>query len=216
MTPTTRRPSCPPPYQVPSNQRRQPRAPPNRAPPVRTPPNRAPPDKPPSNRAPPTRDPPNREPPNRTPPIASKPPCGASVPSKAPCGTSANVSPRSMRSRSPPCSSTRNRLRTAELRRQSQGTVTCRSPLPLLADTAQEEQGQLFLRKLEQCRVLFDFDDPLSNLREKEVKRACLSELIEYIAKGRNVLCTSSYQHITDMVSLMDAQSGKQVCMGSL
>jgi hypothetical protein len=219
MTPMTRRSSCTPPCQVPSNERHQPRLPPNRAPPVRTPPNRPPPNrapparpapssKAPPNRAPPNRAPPNRAPPNRVPPNRSPstrtPPNretpSSPLPARSPCGATANGSPRSIRSRSPPCLSARKNLRAAELRRQSQGNFTCRSPLPRLADTAQEEQGQLFLQKLEQCRVLFDFDDPLSNLREKEVKRACLSELIEYIAKGRNVLCASSYQHITDTV----------------
>lgn len=42
------------------------------------------------------------------------------------------------------------------------------------------------MQKLRQCCVIFDFGlDPLSDLRYKEVKRAALTELVEYITQQR-------------------------------
>ena len=57
-------------------------------------------------------------------------------------------------------------------------------PLTAIRDAPVEEKEELFVRKLRQCCVLFDFEDPLSNVEGKEVKRATLHELVEYIKEG--------------------------------
>ncbi|VDM34285.1 unnamed protein product [Hydatigera taeniaeformis] len=60
-------------------------------------------------------------------------------------------------------------------------------PLPSIKDAATaQEREQLFLQKLQQCCVVFDFQpDPLSDLQGKEVKRNILNEMIEYVLEAR-------------------------------
>lgn len=59
----------------------------------------------------------------------------------------------------------------------------------------------MFIKKLQQCCVVFDFMDPVSDLKGKEIKRACLNELVDYIASGRGVLTEAVYPKIIEMVS---------------
>ena len=49
-----------------------------------------------------------------------------------------------------------------------------------------QEREDLFIQKIRQACVLFDFiSDPLSDLKWKEVKRSALSEMVEYITTQR-------------------------------
>lgn len=48
--------------------------------------------------------------------------------------------------------------------------------------------------------MAFDFMDPVSDLREKEIKRATLNELVDYISAGRGVLSEAVYPEIIKMV----------------
>lgn len=76
------------------------------------------------------------------------------------------------------------------------------SQLPLLKEVPESEQEALFIRKLRQCCVVFDFVDAVSDLKGKEIKRATLQELIEYISYGRsNVLVEEVYPEIIRMIS---------------
>lgn len=76
------------------------------------------------------------------------------------------------------------------------------SPLHVSLDVAPAEQEKLFIQKLRQCCVLFDFlSDPLSDLKWKEVKRAALSEMVEYITHNRNVITEPIYPEVVHMVS---------------
>lgn len=71
------------------------------------------------------------------------------------------------------------------------------SKLPLLKDTAQDGREELFVQKIKQCQVLFDFvADPLSDLKWKEVKRAALHEMVEYVTNNRGVLTESVYPEV--------------------
>ncbi|KAF7491762.1 Serine/threonine-protein phosphatase 2A 56 kDa regulatory subunit alpha isoform [Sarcoptes scabiei] len=74
-------------------------------------------------------------------------------------------------------------------------------PLPLLKDVGPTEQEALFIRKLRQCCVAFDFMDPVSDLKGKETKRATLNELVDYISAGRGVLTEAVYPEIIKMLS---------------
>lgn len=65
------------------------------------------------------------------------------------------------------------------------------------------EQEELFIRKLRQCCVAFDFMDPVTDLKGKEIKRNTLSELVDYITAGRGVLTEPVYPEIIKMVSIM-------------
>ena len=51
--------------------------------------------------------------------------------------------------------------------------------------------------------------DPVSELKGKEIKRACLNELVDYIASGRGVLTEAVYPKIIEMVSLGHANALK-------
>ncbi|KAL1460710.1 hypothetical protein WDU94_012663 [Cyamophila willieti] len=73
--------------------------------------------------------------------------------------------------------------------------------LPLLKDVPSCEQEELFIRKLRQCGVTFDFMDAMTDLKGKEVKRSTLNELVEYITNGRGVLTEPVYPEIIKMVS---------------
>jgi serine/threonine-protein phosphatase 2A regulatory subunit B' len=76
------------------------------------------------------------------------------------------------------------------------------SPHSLLSDVPPADQEKLFIQKLRQCCVLFDFvSDPLSDLKWKEVKRAALSEMVEYITHNRNVITEPIYPEAVHMVS---------------
>ena len=43
--------------------------------------------------------------------------------------------------------------------------------------------------------------DPVADLKSKEIKRACLNELVDYITATRNVLTEPVYPEIVRMVS---------------
>lgn len=63
------------------------------------------------------------------------------------------------------------------------------------------EQEELFIRKLRQCCVSFDFMDPVADMKGKEIKRAALNDLSTYITHGRGVLTEAVYPEIIRMVS---------------
>uniref|UniRef100_A0A4W5NAC0 Serine/threonine protein phosphatase 2A regulatory subunit n=1 Tax=Hucho hucho TaxID=62062 RepID=A0A4W5NAC0_9TELE len=71
------------------------------------------------------------------------------------------------------------------------------------SDCAPAEQEKLFVQKLRQCCVLFDFlSDPLSDLKWKEVKRAALSEMVEYITHNRNVITEPIYPEVVHVFAV--------------
>uniref|UniRef100_A0A8D1SZ80 Serine/threonine-protein phosphatase 2A 56 kDa regulatory subunit n=1 Tax=Sus scrofa TaxID=9823 RepID=A0A8D1SZ80_PIG len=75
--------------------------------------------------------------------------------------------------------------------------------LPSLKDVPPADQEKLFIQKLRQCCVLFDFvSDPLSDLKWKEVKRAALSEMVEYITHSRNVITEPIYPEVVHMFAV--------------
>lgn len=62
------------------------------------------------------------------------------------------------------------------------------------------DQEDLFIRKLRQCCTSFDFMDPVSDIKGKEIKRAALNDLSTYITHGRGVLTEAVYPEIIRMV----------------
>ncbi|MFT7810746.1 serine/threonine-protein phosphatase 2A 56 kDa regulatory subunit alpha isoform [Arapaima gigas] len=103
---------------------------------------------------------------------------------------------------------TRKSVRKAQKQRRSHGSSQFRaqsslvelSPLPLLKDAPSSEQLELFTQKLQQCCVLFDFLDSITDLKSKEIKRATLSELVEYMSTNRGILVESAYPDISNML----------------
>lgn len=75
--------------------------------------------------------------------------------------------------------------------------------LPPLKDTAPNEREQLFVQKLQQCCILFDFVmDPLSDLKFKEVKRGALNEIVDFITHNKNVITEPIYPEVTRMFAV--------------
>uniref|UniRef100_A0A3P8TL97 Serine/threonine protein phosphatase 2A regulatory subunit n=1 Tax=Amphiprion percula TaxID=161767 RepID=A0A3P8TL97_AMPPE len=75
--------------------------------------------------------------------------------------------------------------------------------LPALKDAPPVDREELFVQKLRQCCVLFDFvSDPLSDLKYKEVKRAGLNEMVEYITHNSDVVTESIYPEAVTMFSV--------------
>ncbi|XP_053744336.1 serine/threonine-protein phosphatase 2A 56 kDa regulatory subunit gamma isoform-like isoform X2 [Synchiropus splendidus] len=75
--------------------------------------------------------------------------------------------------------------------------------LPAFKDVPPADQEKLFIQKLRYCCVLFDFvSDPLSDLKWKEVKRAALSEMVEYITHNRNVITEPIYPEVVHMFAV--------------
>lgn len=73
--------------------------------------------------------------------------------------------------------------------------------LPNLKDAPAKDRPQLFLDKVKQCSAVFDFTEALSDLKSKEVKRAALNELIDYITTNRKVLQEEFYPEVVNMFS---------------
>lgn len=73
----------------------------------------------------------------------------------------------------------------------------------LQPDSPPAEQQELFMKKLQQGSLVFDFMDPVAELKGKEVKRATLNELVDYITSGRGILTESVYPEVVKMVSSM-------------
>ena len=63
------------------------------------------------------------------------------------------------------------------------------------------EQQDLFIKKLKQCCIVFDFMDPVTDLKSKEIKRACLNEIVDYISVTKSCLSEPVYPEIIAMVS---------------
>ena len=73
--------------------------------------------------------------------------------------------------------------------------------LPLLNDVDTSEQEELFILKLRQCCVEFDFLEPTSDIKGKEIKRAALTEVIDYISGNDGVLTVAVYPEISRMTA---------------
>lgn len=72
------------------------------------------------------------------------------------------------------------------------------------------ERSQLFVKKLTQCRVLFDFNDASSELKGKQIKAQTLHEMLEYITTQRGVITENIYPEVVNMVSLFGHLSATQ------
>ncbi|KAK9133232.1 hypothetical protein Scep_012760 [Stephania cephalantha] len=73
--------------------------------------------------------------------------------------------------------------------------------LPSFRDVPSSEKQNLFIRKLQMCCVVFDFSDPSKNLKEKDIKRQTLLELVDYITTVTSKFNEIVMQEITKMVA---------------
>lgn len=75
--------------------------------------------------------------------------------------------------------------------------------LNCVIDVPQSKRQELFVIKLIQCQVLFDFNDPSSDLRNKEIKRQELQEMLEYVATSRGAISDMIYPDVIRMVNIL-------------
>ncbi|KAL5552528.1 hypothetical protein UlMin_039929 [Ulmus minor] len=74
-------------------------------------------------------------------------------------------------------------------------------PLPGFKDVSNSEKPGLLIKKLNLCCVVFDFTDPTKHLKEKEIKRQTLLELVEYVSSTNGKLSETVMQEAVKMVS---------------
>ncbi|KAE9590247.1 putative protein phosphatase 2A, regulatory B subunit, B56 [Lupinus albus] len=74
--------------------------------------------------------------------------------------------------------------------------------LPSFRDVPNSDRQNMFIRKLRMCCVLFDYTDPTKNLKEKEIKRQTLVELVDYVSSPNGKFTETMMQEIIKMVSI--------------
>ena len=72
-------------------------------------------------------------------------------------------------------------------------------PLPSFYDVPIQDRTNLFIKKLHQSCVIFDFNDTSSDLDGKQIKSQALHEMLDYITRNRNVLNDQIYPEIINM-----------------
>ncbi|KAL7036705.1 hypothetical protein ACKWTF_008903 [Chironomus riparius] len=75
-------------------------------------------------------------------------------------------------------------------------------PLPSLKETDANEREDLFIKKIRQCCVLYDFTEPLDDLKWKEMKRNALQEMVEYINNNNGVITEAVYPEMIQMFAI--------------
>ncbi|XP_059661108.1 serine/threonine protein phosphatase 2A 59 kDa regulatory subunit B' zeta isoform-like isoform X2 [Cornus florida] len=73
--------------------------------------------------------------------------------------------------------------------------------LPSFRDVPSSEKHSLFIRKLNMCWAVFDFSDPSKNLKEKEIKRQTLLELVDYVSSATSKFNEITMEEITKMIA---------------
>ncbi|KAB2011693.1 hypothetical protein ES319_D09G037900v1 [Gossypium barbadense] len=74
--------------------------------------------------------------------------------------------------------------------------------LPSFRDVPNSEKQNLLIRKLNLCCIVFDFTDPTKNLKEKDLKRQTLLELVDYVSSANGKFSEIVMQEIVKMVSV--------------
>ncbi|KAL2323200.1 hypothetical protein Fmac_027579 [Flemingia macrophylla] len=75
-------------------------------------------------------------------------------------------------------------------------------PVPLFRDAPASERQSLFLRKLHVCCYALDFSDTLKNVREKEIKRQALMDLVDFIQSGSGKMSENCQEEMIRMISV--------------
>ncbi|KAL4034419.1 hypothetical protein IC575_007556 [Cucumis melo] len=75
-------------------------------------------------------------------------------------------------------------------------------PLPGFREVPSSEKQNLFVKKLNLCCFLFDFTDPTKHLKEKEIKRQTLLEIVDYVTSVNSKFTETVIQEVIKMVSI--------------
>ncbi|KAI1849404.1 hypothetical protein JX265_008558 [Neoarthrinium moseri] len=71
--------------------------------------------------------------------------------------------------------------------------------LPGFHEVPPNRRQELFMQKIDQCNVIFDFNDASGDMKSKEIKRLALHELLDYVANNRQVITEPMYPRVVDM-----------------
>ncbi|EPX74794.1 protein phosphatase regulatory subunit Par2 [Schizosaccharomyces octosporus yFS286] len=74
--------------------------------------------------------------------------------------------------------------------------------LPSFDEVHPSECEQLFIKKLDQCNVIFDFNDPSSDLESKDIKSEALAQMIDLVTFNRGAVNTCLFSHILHTFSV--------------
>jgi serine/threonine-protein phosphatase 2A regulatory subunit B' len=74
-------------------------------------------------------------------------------------------------------------------------------PLFLFRDVVASERQNLFIKKLHLCSYTFDFTDATAQVREKEIKRQTLLELVDYVNQGQGKFTEAVFEDISYMLA---------------
>lgn len=73
--------------------------------------------------------------------------------------------------------------------------------LPGFHEVAPIKREELFMQKIDQCNIIFDFNDASGDMKSKEIKRLALHELLDYVANNRQVITEKMYPKVVEMFS---------------
>ncbi|KAK4217077.1 phosphatase 2A regulatory B subunit-domain-containing protein [Rhypophila decipiens] len=71
--------------------------------------------------------------------------------------------------------------------------------LPGFHEVPPNRRQDLFMDKINQCNVIFDFNDASGDMKAKEIKRLALHELLDYVANNRQVITEPMYPKVVEM-----------------
>ncbi|KAI4364246.1 hypothetical protein MLD38_020365 [Melastoma candidum] len=80
--------------------------------------------------------------------------------------------------------------------------LTSVEPLPAFRDVPISERQTLFLRKLQICCIQLDFSDQMQSVREKEIKRQALMELVDFIQSGSGKITEQCQEEMIRMIGI--------------
>lgn len=73
--------------------------------------------------------------------------------------------------------------------------------LPGFHEVPPNRRQELFMQKIGQCNIIFDFNDSSGDMKSKEIKRLALHELLDYVANNRQVITEPMYPRVVEMFS---------------
>ncbi|XP_022842635.1 serine/threonine protein phosphatase 2A 57 kDa regulatory subunit B' beta isoform-like [Olea europaea var. sylvestris] len=73
--------------------------------------------------------------------------------------------------------------------------------LPMLKDVPLSDRHVVFIRKLQNCCIMFDFSDTMKSAREKEIKRQTLAELVDLVQSGSCKMNEIMQEELVKMIS---------------
>nr|XP_043621278.1 serine/threonine protein phosphatase 2A 59 kDa regulatory subunit B' gamma isoform-like [Erigeron canadensis] len=73
--------------------------------------------------------------------------------------------------------------------------------LPSFREVSSSEKQNLFIKKLNMCCVVFDFNDAVKDSKKKDVKKQTLLEVVDYVSSVNSKFNEVTIQEITKMVA---------------